>query len=909
MLKRSLLVISTFFALLIVGGAILLSGNQLSTVTNWFLPDDWKIQIPVSGIHTNLENAHLAQFSLTYQNCTLITLNNATIHWQKKNHISLDKVTLDYQCLTQLTLSGSSPSALSLSPILTLLPEGEAEIKALHWINLPEDLHPRLAQLLSTPSYNKLAFFQQKLTILVQQQVAELSAEFANKKLSGNLSYQPSKQEKHNLLFSAQIAPNDLTAIPRQFEGDYHWILPKEMTNNEVFREGSSLLTWQTNEQNQLIGDWAFVSETAPKNRLNFPFRFDFQTLEIRQGQFYWDWLEDFPLQGFINAKLTPKSFIHSDYYPIKTYLRFNLLSQSKHSGKGNIVLESHDGELQSDHLNMPFQITGNIKYNDIILYSSLPIAFNGKFNDLNVKFQPKSLLRLAGKQRLLTIHDLRFPLAGIHINQHGVNGRLYAVFKGESPDFKNINLHLDGFAQNFKIGQLTFFKDVANKNAIKDQWQWRVWGDTNINSISSKLKMSGQGNWHQNLVQLNKLTGELGKIQQQGIYIPKTELSLVEPIKFAYQTWQLHGGIQINSPQIQFDYGGYISSPSAKLQVNGEIENLRLKGELQADNIKPLLLFARRKLTHTASELIGRLYWREQPAKVFQSLIPFRQHGLITDGTVRGETAFSASIKKGIVAGGHFAIRNAAISTPNGEAKAIDFNLPYRLQDNEFDFGLKQPIELKIGLLNLGLPIENIRVKVFGHYPYSRKKPLMLKQLSMNLLEGSLSVEKFALPQTQIAYLKLANIHFERILELVQYQQIELKGKANATLPFWLEGNPCYICDGLLTQSQESNLKIQPELMNAISQTSGYSERLLLYLLNDTKITDLRSLINVGSSGEMVLDAKLKMQLNQQEKAKINFNYNHKENILDLWHMINAGSYVEQHIENAIYQKLDKRK
>lgn len=909
MLKRSLLVIGTLVALLIVGGATLFSGKQLATVSNWFLPDGWQIQTPAGGIQANLENAHLAKFSLTYQNCPLITVDNLAVYWHSQHQVSIDKAILDYQCLTQFPPSDESPSKFSLAPILALLPEGEAEIKALHWLNLPNDLHPRFSQLLETPSYGKFTFFQQKLTASVRQQAVELTAEFANQRLSSNLSYQPSEQEKHNLLFSAHLNPKDLLAIPSQFEGDYHWILPKEMIANEVIREGSSLLSWQTDEQNHLIGDWAFASETAPQNRLNFPFRFDGQTLEIKQGKFYWDWLEDFPLQGFINAKLTPNSFANGDYYPLKTYLRFNLLSQSKTAGKGNIVLESRDGELQADSLNMPFQITGNVKYDDFILYSTVPVAFSGKFNDLNVKFQPKSLLRLVGKQRLLAIHDLRFPLAGIQINKYGVNGRLHAVFKGESPDFKNINLHLDGFAKHFKIGQLDFFEDAPDNNAVKDLWQWKVWGDTNIHTIAGKLKISGRGDWHRNLVRLNELNGELGKIHQQGVYIPKTELSLLEPVKFAYQKWQLDGGVQIKSPEMRFDYGGIIPSPSAKLQVNGEIENLNLKGELQADKIEPIKLFARRKLAKTASELIGRLYWREQSAKVFQPLIPFRRHWLITDGTVRGETAFSAGIEKGIIAGGHFAIRNASLSMPNGEAKAIEFNLPYRLQDNEFDFGLKQPIDLKIGQLNLGLPIEKIRVKVFGHYPYSRKKPLMLQQLSMNLLDGELNVERFALPQTQIAYLKLANINFEQILELVQYQQIELKGKANATLPFWLEGKPCYVCDGLLSQAVESNLKIQPELMKAISQTSGYSERLLLYLLNDTKITDLRGLINVGSTGEMVLDAKLKMQLNQQEKAKINFNYNHKENIFNLWHMINSGSYVEQNLENSIYQQLDKRK
>lgn len=169
--------------------------------------------------------------------------------------------------------------------------------------------------------------------------------------------------------------------------------------------------------------------------------------------------------------------------------------------------------------------------------------------------------------------------------------------------------------------------------------------------------------------------------------------------------------------------------------------------------------------------------------------------------------------------------------------------------------------------------------------------------------------VERLSLPQRDPAYLKLENIDFEQIMALMQYQQIDLKGRASAVLPFWLNGDPCYICDGLLTQSATSNLKISPELMAAISKSSGYSEQILLYLLNDTRINDLRSLINVGKQGDMVLDAKLKLQLNQQEKAKVNFNYNHKENIFHLWHLINAGSYVEQGIENNLYQKLDDKK
>lgn len=909
MLKRSLLIVVIFIFLLLLGGMILNSGSRFSTVTNWLLPANWKIIAPAGGIRTGMRGADLARFSLAYRNCPLLTADGVAVHWADDNRLSIDKAELDYQCLDKFTDDEAGDTdGVSLSSILGFLPQGEAEIKALHWKNLPEALHPRLKQLLASPSAAKFAFFRQNLTAYLSQQAVEFEANFTNRTLSGNLRYQPSGQEKHNLLFSADLN-DDPATIPRRFHADYHWILPSDIIADEVLREGSSMLFWETDEHENFVGDWSFVSESAPKNRLNFPFRFDRKTLEIQQGEFYWEWLESFPLQGFVTAKLTPKSFTTGEYYPIQTFLRFSLLSQSKTAGKGNIVLQNSAGEWYKDGLNLPLQVTGNVKYDDFVLYSSMPIDFSGKFDDLKLKFRPKSLLRLVGKERFLTIRDLRFPLAGIQIDKYGVNGRLQAVFKGESPDFKNIDLHLDGFAQNFKAGRADFFDDAPEAGAVQDRWNWKVWGSADVKSVATKLHLGGLGHWHKNLVRITDLNGNLGRIRQQGVTIPKTELSLLAPIDFAYEKWRLDGGLQVKSPEIRFDYGGKILVPQAKLHMNGEIENLNLRGELQAGKIGPLKLFARRKLSKDSGELIGRLYWHEQPADIFQPLLPLRKNWLITGGKIRGETAFSASLDKGLIAGGHFSIRHGTLSMPGGEAKGIDFNFPYRLQNSELDFGFKQPIDLSIAELDVGLPIRDIKAQVSGHYPHTRKQPLVLQELSMNLLDGSLKVERFALPQRQIAYLKLENIDFERILELVQYKQIELKGKANATLPFRLDGNPCYVCDGLLTQAVESNLKIQPELLHAISQSSGYSERLLLYLMHDTKITDLRSLINIGPQGDMVLDAKLKMQLNQQEKANVNFNYNHRENVFQLWHMINSGSYVEQQLENSIYQKLDNRK
>ncbi|MDQ6573874.1 MAG: YdbH domain-containing protein, partial [Haemophilus parahaemolyticus] len=98
-------------------------------------------------------------------------------------------------------------------------------------------------------------------------------------------------------------------------------------------------------------------------------------------------------------------------------------------------------------------------------------------------------------------------------------------------------------------------------------------------------------------------------------------------------------------------------------------------------------------------------------------------------------------------------------------------------------------------------------------------------------------------------------------------------------------------------------------EIMDAISKSSGYSEQILAYLLNDTTINELKSHLDLTKSGDLTLKSQLKMKLNQQANARLNFNYNHKENLFQLWHLINTGTYVEQDIENRLYQKLDNQK
>lgn len=890
-----------------------MSSKQFSTVINWALPEGWKINSP-TGLDLGLERLALPEFSLAYQQCPLLDVKGIRLQWRPARQFTIETASLDYQCLSQLPATEKSDSPTSIKALLALLPEGEASLNQLMWRNVPNALPPRVKALLDSPSQIKLAYQQQKLTANLSLQGVGFSLIFADQNLNATLDYQPNAStktkgnsaESHRLQLNAKLSDN-LSQLPTSGKLHYQWRLPKEIIDDPNLQQGEINADWQTEQENKLTGELRFISQHNDKNRLTLPFKFDFNTLEIVQAPFYWEISKIFPLQGVASAKISPKNWT-GDFFPIQTYFRFSFLSQSKKAGKGNIVIENKQGEIQPDALNLPLQLTGNVKYDDFILYSAVPIAFQGKFDDLSVRFQPSALLRLVGKQDNLIINELRFPMAGILVNKNGITGRLQALLKGETPEFKQLALNLDGYAKNFHLGQNQFFQKLKGKKAINDLWQWRIWGDAQVHSLKTPLKVAGRGKWQGKLVTLSELDGQLGKLVLTGTQIPKIDFSLSEPIEFAYTKRQIKGEIKAISPETTFNYGGELTLPVGRLKFNGTLENFNIQGQIEAGKLGPLKLFARRSLKKGQSELVGKLYWYAQSAKVFQPLLPLRQNWIINQGTVKGETAFSANAKQGLVAGGHFSIMDGGLSIPSGDINGIQFSLPYRLQQGQFTFGVKQPIAVNIDEMKLGLPITNVRVKVNGSYPYSKKRPLYLRELKMDLLGGSLQVDHFALPQTSLTYLKLNSIDFEEILNLIQYQQIELKGKADAILPLWLEGKPCYVCDGLITQGGGSRLKFTPELLNAM-KNSGYTEQLLLYLMNDTKINDLRALVNVGSKGDMVLDAKLKMELNEQQSAKINFNYNHRENLFDLWKLINIGNDVEQQIENKLYQILDKRK
>ncbi|MDH2997469.1 hypothetical protein A1D22_07005 [Pasteurellaceae bacterium LFhippo2] len=900
MIRRLLLIIGAALAILIAGGSSLMSGSQLSTAINFVLPKEWKITTP-EGIDSSLERISLPQFTLHYQDCLLINAGKLDVQWFEQNSIILDKAVVDYSCFAKFPESNESSSSITLDdikPVLASLPNGFVSIKSLSWINLPEEMNSRLKGLLSSPSSSEIRFEQDILTAKLIQQALSFSAKFANNQLTAKADYQPSKDEKHQANLSANL-DSDLTGLPKQFQLDYQWQLPTDLVTKDL-QKGSAKMTAQKAIDNQLSGEFS-AQFANNNNKAKLPFKLADKTLSLEKNQLAWEIAKGIVIKGELDGKITPNSFKMVELYPIQTAFSLDLSQSSQ--PKNRIKLSTEEGEIDEDYLNLPLQIVGQSKHGNFTIDSNVGVDISGEFNDIKLNVLPESLIEVTGKERFLTIKELKFPLGGVRVDKYGINGRLQASFKGESPDFKNIELNLDGFATNFKAGS-NFFEKAADGT---DKWQWLFWGNSQFHALKSKLLIAGSGHWQGDLIELSEFKGNLEQVKQNGIEVPKTELVITKAVKYDYRKDDLKGAMRLSAPKMKFEYGGELDKPIANLGFWGPVEHLNFDGNITAGKLGPVKLKAKRHLTANTSDFIGELEWPEQSASDFQGLIPHRQNWVITNGTAKGDTKFSWNFNKGLTSSGNVTIRNGGLSLSDTDLNGIEFSLPYRYDEKGFDLSYKKPLDLKIAEVNIGVPLTNVKVKVQGRLPATEKSPIRLRQLSLNLLGGSLDVDQFTLPQQQVAYLNLHNISFEQILELTQYRQIELRGRANATLPFWLDGNPCYICDGRIEQAGTSYLKFTPELMKAIKK-AGYTEQLLAYTVNDSKVNELTATVHLEEEGNMFLDAKIRSQLVEHEKTKINLNYTHKENMFELWQLINYGSQVEQNIEHSIYQKLDKR-
>lgn len=914
MWKKIVAVLVILLLLLLAIFTWVLSAAGLQKTVNYFLEPDYRISLS-QRVRINWESINLPQLAWYSKECQLAELQQATLTWQVRK-LFLQQLQLDAGCFQQWweqsSTAESSPS-LTLQRLFALLPLGEIEISELHWINTDAITNPRLQQFLAatttisavheSPDELRASLRSVDPNSLHEKLLLNMDIVLNRQDLAATAVYQPDHKQYGHIQMSTTLAET-LDQLPLTANVDFDWHLPHFM-----IPQGRIKFYWQDKQARLQLYD---IVDGQQHQRLNLPFNIQHGNLKITQAAFNWEKGLPQPLQGFLNVDVHPKqqnqAFWNS--FPLNINFRLSLLSHGE-KGKGIIIIQGVEGLVDQQQLNIPLQINGNIKSFGSIFYARLPLKLSGTLYNPTLHFLSGSLLRMNGNTKYVDIHELRLPLAGVEIGQHGVKGRLQAILKGKTHQLDNIELHLDGRANDFITGIYSMFNVHTSQNtsslqqahATADIWHWNFWGKANIPRLHNLVQLRGHGFWQDHLINIALLKGELDHIVLDGVVIAPLKLHLLKKIQWDYQQQRLNGELTINTPSIQFDYGGQFLKPDIQLSIDGkDFTNFNLRGELTSDKLGPIRLFS----SYREGGLRGNIYWPQQSAKVFQMLFPQPWEWLIQDGSIHGQTAFSMTPENGLTAGGHVVIQHGNIRLPKGSIKGMNFSLPYHYQHQRFQFGRKTPVEVNIDELDNGIQLRHISVKLQGHYPWHRQQPLSLTHLHVDLLGGELEVDKFSLPQHTPAFLRLNQIELSKVLALLQYNQLEMVGKVNADLPFWIENSPCIICDGVIKQGSAWRIHLSDALIKKIEQSGGMTERILTNLLGTMDIYDSNIKVNLLADGSGLMNARIKA--NNVLHNPIFLNYNHKENVFDLWRSINFATELQQNLEYRLYQYPEKK-
>ena len=193
------------------------------------------------------------------------------------------------------------------------------------------------------------------------------------------------------------------------------------------------------------------------------------------------------------------------------------------------------------------------------------------------------------------------------------------------------------------------------------------------------------------------------------------------------------------------------------------------------------------------------------------------------------------------------------------------------------------------------------------GHYPNTSQQPLVLSDVNVGLFDGKLSVDELHFPQHRAALLKLYQIDLDKVLQLAQYNQIYMTGRVNASLPFWLNHKECLICHGTLMQAEPLNIKLNENVVKGL-KSGGWTESILVDVIKNMNLDAFDATVNLAPSGKMDLAATLTgYNPDKKNHNPITLNYTHKENMFELWNMIDYGSQCEQNLEYRLYQRAEQ--
>ncbi|MCZ3381893.1 YdbH family protein [Kosakonia sp. SOY2] len=635
-------------------------------------------------------------------------------------------------------------------------------------------------------------------------------------------------------------------------------------------------LDWRDNE-----GQLVVMARDQGDPLLALPWQLTPEQLTISDGRWSWPY-QGFPLSGRVGVKVDNWQ---QGLEKAQFSGRLNVLTQGD-AGKGNAVLTIGPGRLGSDKNDMPLQLTGEAKQGDLVFYAVLPAHLSGSIDDPQLAFTPGALLRSRGRViDSLNIDEVRWPLAGVKLTQHGIDGRLQAILRAHENAMGDFRLHLDGQAQDF-----------LPDNGL---WRWRYWGDGNFTPMNARWEVAGRGEWNNNTITLNDLSTGFDQLQYGAMHMAAPRLVLDAPVKWVRDAAnpQFTGALTLDAGQTSFSAGSVLPPSTLTFSVEGNDPTMfQFKGALQADTIGPVQVNGR----WDGERLRGQAWWPRQALSVFQPLIPPDWKMKLLNGALYAQVAFSAAADQGFEAGGHGVLKSGSVWTPDNQISGVDFVLPFRYREGRWQLGTRRPVSLRIGEITNQVTAKNITADLQGAWPWSEDNPLVLSDVSVDVLGGKVTMQQLRMPQHDPALLRLKHISASELISAVNPKQFALSGPFDGALPLWLDNPQWIIKDGWLHNPGPMTLRIDKDTADAVvkdNMAAGAAINWLRYM----EISRSWTKINLDNLGLLTLQATLRgTSFVDGKSSTVNLNYTHEENVFTLWRSLRFGdnlqSWLEQH-------------
>ncbi|KAF1366666.1 YdbH family protein [Yokenella regensburgei] len=837
----------------------------LLTLTRWvptlagiWLPVGTRIALDQSP---RLHRASVEIPSLRYLvgDCELARVSGATLSHPSRWRLNIAALDVDSACLSKLPESEPAPGApRTLAEWQSMLPNSWLTIDKLTlspWQQWQGKLDVGL-----TPAIQDIAFNGDALKLRARLHGQALTvSEFEAKLVDG----QPPIKLVGD--FTMPLVPDGLP-VSGHLVSSFEFPQTPQLVDAE--------LEWQKN-QGQLV----VTARDNPEPLLDLPWTLTEHVASISDGRWSWPY-QGQPLSGRVSFKAEQWQ---QGLDTMQISGRLNVLTHGD-NGKGNAVLTIGPGKLSADDSHMPLRLTGEAKQDDLIFYAVLPATLSGPLSSPHLAFEPGALLRSRGRViDSLNIDEVRLPLAGVKVTEQGIDGRLQAILRAHENEMGDFTLHLDGLADNFLPD--------------KGTWRWRYWGDGRFTPMHARWDVAGTGLWRDQSIVLNSLSTGFDKLEYGTMLVNKPRLVLEKPVHWLRdeQHPRLTGALSLDAGQTNFSGGSLLPPSTLKFSIDGRDPTFfQFKGDLHADKIGPIRVGGR----WDGERLRGEAWWPKQSLTVFQPLIPPDLKMNLREGTLYAQVAFSAAAGQGFEAGGHGVLKGGSAWMPDNQINGVDFVLPFRFSEGTWLLGKKHPVSLRIAEIVNQVTAKNLTADLQGAYPWSEDAPLLLSNVSVDILGGKLSMLQLRMPQHDPALLRVQNISTSELISAVNPKQFAMSGPVNGALPLWLNNDKWIIKDGWLSNPGPMTLRIDKDTADAVVNdniAAGAAINWLRYM----EISRSWTKINLSNLGLLTLTANVTGISHVDGKSNtVHLNYTHEENVFDLWRSLRFGDNLQAWLE-----------